>query len=92
VHAGIDFALAFPDLAAAAPAVIVLAARDELSLGWLRQDAVAAGLRVASFHEPDLGGALTAFAVEPAAARLVAGLPLALAGSLTSPGRGEVRT
>jgi hypothetical protein len=92
VHAAIQFALAFPDVAAAAPTVIVLAARDELSLTWLRDDATAAGLLVAAFHEPDLDDALTALALEPAAGRLVAGLPLALAGSLTSPGRGEVRT
>ena len=59
---------------------MLLAASDELSLGWLRADAVTAGLRVASFHEPDLGDALTAIALEPAGQRLVAGLPLALAG------------
>lgn len=92
VHAAIDFALAFPDAAAAAPTVVVLTAGDELSLGWLRDDAAAAGLLVTSFHEPDLDGALTALALESAAGRLVGGLPLALAGSLTSPGRGEVRT
>jgi hypothetical protein len=92
VHAAIEFALAFPDAAAAAPAVVVLAAPDELSLVWLRDDAVTVGLRVAAFHEPDLDGALTALALEPAAGRLVGGLPLALAGFLTSSGRGEVRT
>jgi len=72
--------------------VVLLAARDELSLGWLRADAVAAGLRLTSFQEPDLDNALTALALEPAARRLVADLPLALAGSLTSTERGEVRT
>jgi len=76
----------------AAPVVVLLAASDELGLGWLRADAVAAGLRFISFQEPDLDGALTALALEPAASRLVAGLPLALAGSLTSADRGEVRT
>lgn len=55
----------------------MLAASDELSLGWLCDDAVAAGFRVVRFHEPDLGGALTAAALEPAAGRLVARLPLA---------------
>ena len=92
MHAAIQFALAFPDVAASAPILVVLAARDELCLGWLRDDAVMAGLRVAAFHEPDLVGALTAIALEPAASRLVARLPLALAGSLTSAGGGEVRT
>jgi hypothetical protein len=72
--------------------VVLLAARDELALSWLRTDAVAAGLRITSFQEPDLGNALTALALEPAASRLVAGLPLALADSLTSAGRGEVKT
>ncbi len=86
-----EFALKFPEIAAVAPVVVLLAASDELSLSWLHADAVTAGLRVASFQEPDLGGALTAVALEPAGRRLVAGLPLALAGSLTSAGRGEVR-
>jgi hypothetical protein len=71
--------------------VVLLATSDELSLSWLRGDAVAAGFRVTSFQEPDLNDALTALALEPAARRLVAGLPLALAGSLTSSDRGEVR-
>jgi hypothetical protein len=73
--------------------VVVLATSDELSLSWLHADAVTAGLRVATFHEPDLGGALTAIALESAGRRLVAGLPLALAGRFTTPTRrGEVRT
>jgi hypothetical protein len=70
-----------------------LAVPDELSLGWLCDDAVAAGLRVARFREPDLGGALTAAAIEPAGRRLVSRLPLAFAGPdacLLSPGE-EVR-
>jgi hypothetical protein len=58
--------------------VVLLAARDELALGWLVDDAVAAGLAAIRFHEPDLGGALTAVALEPAARRLVAHLPLVL--------------
>ncbi|GIF62214.1 hypothetical protein Ais01nite_02490 [Asanoa ishikariensis] len=33
---------------------------DELSLGLLCCDAASVGLRVVAFHEPDLGGALTA--------------------------------
>jgi hypothetical protein len=55
----------------------VLAASDELSLGWLCDDAAAAGLRVSRFHEPDLGGVLTAAAIEPAGRRLVSRFPLA---------------
>jgi hypothetical protein len=57
--------------------LVALAVPDELSLGWLCDDATAAGLRVARFHEPDLSGALTAAAIEPAGRRLVGSLPLA---------------
>jgi hypothetical protein len=85
-HAAIAFTLSHPDVAAAAPVLVLLAVPDELRLTWLRADAVAAGLLVTSFHEPDLDDALTALALEPAASRLLAGLPLALAGSLTSTG------
>lgn len=92
MHAAIEFALAFPDVARAAPTLVLLAVSDELSLCWLRADAVAAELRVTAFQEPDLNDALTALALEPAAVRLVARLPLALTGSLTSAQRGEVRT
>ena len=65
--------------------LVLLAVPDELALSWLRSDAAAAGVRCVPFHEPDLDGALTALALEPAARRLVAHLPL-----LTV--RGEVRT
>lgn len=65
---------------------MVLAAPDELSLTWLCADAVAAGLRIVRFFEPDLGHALTAAAFEPAARRLVGHLPLVFAR------RGEVTT
>jgi hypothetical protein len=60
--------------------LVVLAVPNELSLGWLCDDAAAAGLRVARFHEPDLGGSLTAAALDPAGHRLVSRLPLALSG------------
>jgi hypothetical protein len=56
---------------------VVLAVPDELSLGWLCDDATAAGLRVVAFHEPDLGGSLTAAALEPVGHRLVSRFPLA---------------
>lgn len=75
----------------------MLAAPDELSLGWLCDDAAAAGVLVARFHEPDLGGALTAAALEPAAARLVSRLPLAFSrvrggeNMTTSTGAAELR-
>lgn len=74
------------DWHAASNVLVVLSAPDELALGWLCGDAAAAGYRLARVHEPDLGGALTAAAFEPAARRLVAHLPLTFAE------RGEVRT
>ncbi|GAA1036589.1 hypothetical protein GCM10009557_47730 [Virgisporangium ochraceum] len=42
----------------------------------------AAGLVCVRFHEPDLRGALTAAALEPAARRFVSHLPRALSASL----------
>jgi hypothetical protein len=82
VHAALAFAIAHPDLVGdwytASNTLVVLTTSDELALGWLCADAEAAGLRVVGFHEPDMGGALTAAALEPAARRLVSHLPLAL--------------
>jgi hypothetical protein len=64
------------DWHASSGALVLLAARDELELSRLRVDVAAAGLRAVPFHEPDLGGALTAIAVEPAGRRFLARLPL----------------
>jgi uncharacterized protein (DUF697 family) len=83
VHAALDFAVAFPALTtdwhASSNTLVVLAVRDELALSWLGQDAQAAGLAIVMVHEPDLGGALTAMAVEPAGWRLFRGVPMAFA-------------
>lgn len=74
--------MTYPDLVgdwhASSNILVILAAHDELELAWLCQDAETAGLRTVRFHEPDLGGALTAAAFEPAAARLLRTLPLVL--------------
>ena len=82
-HAALDFAIAFPALTAdwhaSSNTVVVLAVRDELALSWLGQDAETAGLLIVKVHEPDLGGALTAIAVEPAGWRLLRSVPKALA-------------
>lgn len=82
LHAALEFALAHPavvgDWHQASNILVVLSTPDELALGWLCDDAVAAGLQLTRFYEPDLGGALTAVALEPAAHRLVSHLPLAL--------------
>jgi hypothetical protein len=81
-HAAIEFAVTYPSLTSswhsASNTLVVLAVPDELALGWLDQDARASGLRAARFREPDLGGALTAVAIEPAGHRLLRRLPLAL--------------
>lgn len=96
VHAAIEFAHAHPTLTgqwhSASNTLALLAARDELALAWLCQDATAAGLRHARFHEPDLGGALTAAAFEPAAGRLLTHLPTVLSRRSTLDGGEEVRT
>jgi hypothetical protein len=80
-HAALDFAVAHPCLVGewhlASNTLVVLTTRDELLLGRLCDDAVDRGLRVVRFHEPDLDGALTAAAFEPAAHRLLSRLPLA---------------
>jgi hypothetical protein len=80
-HAALDFAVAYPHLVgdwhAASNTLVALAVPDELSLGWLCDDAATAGLRIVRFREPDLGDALTAAAIEPAGRRLVRRLPLA---------------
>ena len=82
VHAAFEFALTHRDFTAewraASNTVALLAAPDELALAWLCQDAIAAGLRLARFHEPDLGAALTAVALEPAAQPLLTHLPTVL--------------
>jgi len=82
-HAALDFAIAFPALTAdwhaSSNTLVVLAARDELALSWLGQDVEAAGLAIAKVHEPDLGGALTAIAVEPPGWRLLRSVPKAFA-------------
>jgi DNA-binding transcriptional LysR family regulator len=56
----------------------LLAAPDERTLARMLDRAFDLGIRAAAFREPDLGGSLTAIAIEPAGARLCRGLPLAL--------------
>ena len=75
-HAAIEFGLSYPRLTAdwhaSSGVLVLLAAPDELELSRIRVDVAAAGLRAAPFHEPDLDGALTAIAVEPAGWRFLA--------------------
>jgi len=58
----------------------LLAVEDEPRLHQLWCEAVDSGVRVSGFLEPDLGGAITALALEPGSGsrRLTRGLPLAL--------------
>jgi hypothetical protein len=81
-HAAVEFCLSYPRLTAdwhASSGVLVLvAALDELELGRIRLDVASAGLRAVPFHEPDLDGALTAVAVEPAGRRFLVNLPTML--------------
>jgi Peptidyl-tRNA hydrolase PTH2 len=79
-HAALDFAVTYPDIVGrwhrTSNTLVLLAAPDEPRLADLCR--AAAGLTLVAFHEPDLGGALTAIAFEPAARRLLSHLPLAL--------------
>ncbi len=56
--------------------LVLLQVDTEKDLQQLKQKAVSATVEVSAFHEPDLGGALTALAIGPAGKRLVRGLPL----------------
>jgi hypothetical protein len=96
MHAAIEFTVQHPrvtsDWHRSSNTLVLLAAPDEWSLGLLGDDADAAGLRLARFHEPDLGFSLTAVALEPAARRLVSRLPLAFGfPPPTRPSRDEGR-
>jgi hypothetical protein len=81
-HAVLEFALAHPVAATAwhrsSNVVVLLGVPDEVHLAWLLADARTARYLTIGFHEPDLDGALTAIALEPAAWRLVSRLPLLL--------------
>lgn len=81
-HAALDFTFEHPGVASlwheVSNTIVLVAVRDELALTWLAADAADAGHAYTAFREPDLDGALTAVALEPAAHRLVRKLPLAL--------------
>ena len=66
---------------------MLLAVADEPALAELYVDAKARGLRAIRFHEPDLGDALTAIALEPAARKLLTRLPLALCANADASSR-----
>lgn len=93
-HVALRFALSFPEIAAAwqrhSETIAIVSTRDELALSWLYTDAVRDGLHAVLFHEPDLGGALTAVALEPAARYLVRRLPTAMPRTVASSDGEEV--
>lgn len=92
-HVVIEFGRSHPrliaDWHASSGVLVLLAAPDELELSRIRVDVAAAGLRAVPFHEPDLDGALTAIAVEPAGWRFLTRLPAMLSDLTFSPGGGE---
>lgn len=57
--------------------IVVLEVPDQVALEALQRRSVAKGLRTSVFREPDLGGAATALALEPAASSMLSSLPLA---------------
>lgn len=82
-HALTEFLVEHPEIAKdwheQSNTLAFLVAPDEGALVRLLDRASDQDLRASAFREPDLGGALTAVALEPKAARLVRNLPLALA-------------
>lgn len=93
VHAVVAFGAEHPEACEAwrtgSNTVVILEA-PVVQVAALRDKACARGLDVASFHEPDLGDALTAIAIGPSpeARRLTRGLRLA--GAAPRSGSGAV--
>lgn len=81
-HALVGYVLAQPAQAARwhtrSNNLVCLAVPDEAALSGLVGRLVSESIPVLCFHEPDLGGELTAVAVSPDGGRLLASLPLAL--------------
>ena len=81
-HALVAYVLAQPAQAARwhtrSNNLVCLAVPDKEALSGLVERLAGASVPMLCFHEPDLGGELTAVAVAPEGARLLASLPLAL--------------
>jgi len=81
-HALVGYVLAQPAQAAhwhtRSNNLVCLAVPDETALSGLVGHLVRESVPVLCFHEPDLGGQLTAVAVSPDGARLLSSIPLAL--------------
>jgi peptidyl-tRNA hydrolase len=81
-HALCAFTHAFPEQEriwqASSNNLALLGVRDERALLDLEARLSGLGFRCIHFEEPDLGGSVTALAIEPAAWRVLSHLPLAL--------------
>jgi hypothetical protein len=64
-HASIEAARAFLPSDHEHPSLVVCGVRDAFRLSRCLDRLSAAGVRCRAFHEPDLGGQLTALATEP---------------------------
>lgn len=84
IHAARAFVAEYPAIEAAWHAssntLALLAVPDEAALAEVAARARDGGFAVATFHEEDLGGELTAVALEPRARRFTRALPRALGG------------
>lgn len=82
VHAAFLFSQQHPELVGRwhqdSQYLVLVSVPDEVELIGLASRALAAGIEVSTWHEPDLAGATTAVALEPGATarRLCANLPL----------------
>lgn len=82
VHAAFLFSQQHPELVGVwhrdSQYLVLVTVPDEVELIGIASRALAAGIEVSTWHEPDLGGATTAVALEPGliARRLCANLPL----------------
>lgn len=76
-HAMHAFTRQFPEATAAWEPENNVVVLEHAELSGLADVLDGLGLCVARFHEPDMGDALTAICVEPAAKRMVRGLSLA---------------
>jgi hypothetical protein len=84
MHAALAFAAEHPWYHADQAAVVLLAVADEDELEQLYDLSCWTGWDCTEFREPDLHGALTAFAAEGKAASRLARYPLALREGVTN--------
>lgn len=85
LHAARQFAAVHPAIEAewfaSSNTVVLLNAKDEPTLERVVNRCVEEGVRYAVFREPDLGGSITAVAIEPDGHRITKRYPLMLKGS-----------